>query len=698
MIFTATSCTKKDAEEDTATNPFFTEWTTPFGVPPFDKIKAEHYRPALDSGLKQHLAEIDAIINNPDEPTFENTILALENSGRLLHRVFLTFFNVNATDGCAEMKAIEAEYSPRLTAHNDNIYLDAQLFERVKAVNDNRETLGLDFDDLKLIENYYKVFVRNGIHLPDDKKVELKAINSRISELTTTFGQRVLACENAFRLNITDENDLAGLPETSINGAAEFAAREGKEGWVFSTSRADWTPFMQFAENRDLREKMFRAFINRGNNNDENDTKELIEEIAVLRVKKANILGFRTWADYVISDNMAKSSRTVIDLINQIARTTIPYARAEATELQNLINRLGHNITLEPWDWWFYTEKLREEKFGLDDQTIRSYFALENLKRGTFELANRLWGLQLRRVDNVPVYNEVVEVYEVLNPDGSHLGVVYFDWHPRPTKRGGAWMSSIKRQYHVNGERSHPVVTNVSNYTPPQGGAPALLSIDEAGTLLHEFGHALHGLFANTKYRSTSGTSVPRDFVELPSQIMENWLLEPEFLKKFARHYQTGEVISDELIEKLQASARFNQGWITMEHMASAVIDLDWHTITDTNRRNAVDFQNASMRRMGLLREIAPRHSSWHFRHIWGSEFGYSAAYYSYTWSGVLDACAYQAFVETGDIFNTEVAARFRDHILMMGGSVDADVLYRRFRGHDPRPDAYFARKGFTRR
>ena len=700
MIF-STSCSKNDAEQDaeTSANPFFTEWNTPFGVPPFDKIKAEHYRPAMDSGFQQHLAEIDVIINNPEEPTFENTILALENSGSLLYSVFSTFFNVNSANGDADMKAIEVEYIPRYTAHFDNINLNEKLFERIKVVHAQRQNLGLDFDDLKLIENYYKNFTRNGIHLEADKKEALKVINSRISELTTTFGQRVLACENAFKLIIDNENDLAGLPETSINAAAEFAAREGKSGkWMFSTSKPSWVPFMQFAENRELRKQMFRAYVNRGNNNDENDTKELVEEIAVLRVKKANLLGYKTWADYVISDNMAKSSKTVINLINQIARTTIPYAKAEVAEMQKVAKQLGDNITIEPWDWWYYTEKVRKEKYDLDEETIRPYFALENVKKGAFDLANRLWGLQFKRVDNVPVYHEDCEVYEVLNPDGSHLGAIYFDWHPRATKRGGAWMSSIKRQYHVNGKRSNPVVTNVCNFTPPQDGVPSLLSIDEAETLLHEFGHALHGLFANTKYRSTSGTSVSRDFVELPSQIMENWLLEPEFLKKFAKHYKTGEIIPNELIQKLQESAKFNQGFITLEHMASAVLDLDWHTITDTNKRNAVEFQNASMRKMGMIKEIEPRHSTWHFRHIWGSEFGYSAGYYSYTWSGVLDADAYQAFVETGDIFNKDVAAKFRDNILMMGGSVDADELYRRFRGHDPKPDAYFKRKGFVRR
>jgi len=702
VIFSA-SCTKNDVEKDVtdAENPFFTEWTTPFGVPPFDKIKAEHYRPALDSGFAQHIAEIEAIVNNTEEPNFENTILALENSGKLLYTTFLTFFNVNAVDGCDVMKAIEAEYVPRYSAHYDNINMNEALFARVQNVYDKRHTLGLDFDDLKLIEVYYKNFVRGGTNLPADKKEELKIINNRMAELTTQFGQKALADENAFKLIITDEKDLAGLPQSVIDAAAcccNSGDDASKRKWVFGLTRASFTPFMQYADNRELREKMFNGWTNRGNNNDENDVKSMIEEIAILRLKKANLLGYKTWADYIISDRMAKTSKAAIDHLNRIVRATIPAAKAEAAELQKLINKLGDNITLEPWDWWYYTEKLRKEKYDLDEEMIRPYFALDNVKYGAFDLVNKLWGLQFKKLNNVPVYNEVVEVYEVLNPDGSHLSVIYFDWHPRPTKRGGAWMNSIKPQFYKDGKRQHPVVINVSNYTPPTATTPSLLSIDEAGTLMHELGHGLHGIFANTKYNTTSGTSVSRDFVELPSQIMENWLLEPQFLKTFAKHYQTGEVIPDSLIKKLDASAKFNQGWITMEHIASAILDMDWHTITDTNRRKALEFETASMKKMGLIKEITPRHRTTHFRHIWGSDFGYSAGYYSYSWAGVLDADAYQAFVETGDIFNKEVAAKFRDNILMLGGSVDADELYRRFRGRDPRPDAYFKRLGFANR
>lgn len=699
MIF-STSCSKNDAEKQddaTSKNPFFTEWTTRFEVPPFDKIKVEHYRPALDSGFKQHLAEIDVIVNSTDEPTFENTILALENSGKLLNAVALAFFNVNGTDGNQEMKDIEAEYSPRFSEHADNINMNEKLFAKVKVIYDKRQTLNLDNDDLKLIELYYKNFVRGGTNLPADKKDQLKEINNKISELTTQFGQRMLAENNAFRVIVSDEKELAGLPESVVNAAADLAKANEEAGkWMFNTSKPSWIPFMQYAENRALREKMYKGYINRGNNNDSNDTKALVEEIAVLRVKKANLLGYKTWADYVISDNMAKTAKAANDLVNRVAKTTIPFAKAEAYELQKIADKLGDNIKIEPWDWWYYTEKLRKEKYDLDDAMIRPYFALDNVKKGAFDLANKLWGLKFERVNDVPVYNKECEVYEVLNPDGSHLSAIYFDWHPRPTKRGGAWMNSIKEQYFVDGKRSHPVVINVCNFTPPQGDIPSLLSIEEAETLFHEFGHALHGMFANTKYRSTSGTNVSRDFVELPSQVMENWVLEPQFMKTFAKHYKTGEVIPDSLIKKLEESAKFNQGFITMELIAATILDMDWHTISDTNRRNAIDFENASKKKMGLIKEIEPRYSSWYFGHIWSGGIGYSAGYYSYTWAAVLDADAYQAFVETGDIFNPEVAARFRDNVLMLGGSVDSDELYRRFRGKDPKPDAYFIRKGFA--
>jgi peptidyl-dipeptidase Dcp len=698
MIF-ASSCNRNDAtnlDATTSDNPFFTEWTTPYGVPPFDKIKLEHYKPALDSGFKVHNVEIEAIVNNTEAPTFENTILALEHSGKLLNTVASVFYNVVGADGDDAMKKLEEEYAPIFTAHTDEMYMNEKLFAKVKAVYEQKDKLGLDSDDQHLIEFYYKNFVRGGTNLPTDKKIELKEINNKISELTTKFGQRLLADNNAFKVIIDKKEDLDGLPESSITAAAELAKKNGQEGkWEFNTSKPSWIPFMQFADNRALREKMYKGYVSRGNNNNSNDTKELIEQIAVLRTKKANLLGYKTWADYIISDNMAKTADAAYNLITKVAKITIPYAKAEVIELQNMANKMEHKIKIKPWDWWYYTEKLRNEKYALDESMFRPYFSLENVRKGVFDLSNKLYGLKFKKLKDMPVYNKECEVYEVLNPDDSHLSVIYFDFFPRETKRAGAWMNTIRDEYYLDGKRIDPIIINVCNFTRPTGDMPSLLSIDEAETLFHEFGHAIQGMFADTKYRSTSGTGVSRDYVELPSQIMENWTCHPEFIKTWAKHYKTGEVIPDSLITKIDASSKFNQGFVTMELIAASILDMDWHRITDTNRRNAIKFEAESMKRMGLIPEILPRYSSWYFNHIWGSDFGYSAGYYGYTWSAVLDADAFQAFVETGDIFNKEIANKFRDNILKLGASYDSDQLYRQFRGKDATLDAFFARKGF---
>jgi peptidyl-dipeptidase Dcp len=454
---------------------------------------------------------------------------------------------------------------------------------------------------------------------------------------------------------------------------------------------------MQFAENRELREKMYKAYINKGNNNDELDNKAILEKIVALRMQKANIMGYKTWADFIISDNMAKTSGAANALVNQVATATIPFAKAEAYELQKMITKAGENFKLEGWDWWYYTEKLRKERYDLDEEMLRPYFSLETTQEGLFMLCNKLWGLQFEKLTNLPLYHKDVLTYEVKDRDGSHLGIMYFDFHPRATKRGGAWMENIIDEYFVDGKRSAPVIVNVCNFTGPVGDTPSLLSIDEAETMFHEFGHALHGLLTQCKYRSTSGTNVPSDFVELPSQVMENWVLEPQMLKQYAKHYKTGEIIPDSLITKIQAAKTFNQGFITMELIAASALDMDWHTLTDTNKKDAIAFEKASMKKLGLIDEIAPRYSSWYFNHIFGGDPSYSAGYYAYTWSAVLDADAYQAFVETGDIFNPEVAERFRKNVLEAGDSDDPAVLYRNFRGKDATPNAYLQRKGFVK-
>ena len=700
IMLTMTACNKqqKEAQEPTKDgNPFFVEWDTPYGVPPFDLIKVEHYKPAFDEGLKQHNAEIEAIVSNPDEPTFENTILALENSGELLNNVVSVFFNVSEADGNPEMQAIEEEYGPILTSHYDDINMNEALFNRVKSVYENIDKLGLQGEEAKLVEKYYKSFVRGGTNLsPEDKEI-MKKINEELVKLTTNFGKNLLEENKKFKLVITDENDLSGLSESIRTAAAELAKAENTNGYIFTLDKPSWIPFMQFADKRELREKMYKAYINKCNNNDNLDNKKIIERIVVLRTQKANLMGYKTWADFVISDNMAKTAKNAYDLIKNIATTTIPFAKAEVAEMQKIIDKEGGNFKLEPWDWWYYAEKVRKEKYNLNEDEIRPYLELNNVRKGVFILSEKLYGLTFEQRTDLPVYNPEVETFEVKDENGELLGIMYFDYFPRAGKRAGAWMNNIREEYVKDGKRVIPVIVNVCNFTRPVGNTPSLLSIDEAETLFHEFGHALHGLVTKCKYRSISGTNVPRDLVELPSQICENWTFAPEMLKLYAKHYKTGEVIPDSLVEKIQAAKTFNQGFITLELIAASILDMDWHMIADTNQRDAVEFETASMNKMGLIKEIAPRYSSWYFNHIFGSDVGYSAGYYAYTWSAVLDADAYQAFVETGDVFNKEVATKFRTCLLEKGASEDADVLYRNFRGSDPKIDAFLKRKGFKK-
>ena len=700
IMLTMTACNKqqKEAQEPTKDgNPFFVEWDTPYGVPPFDLIKVEHYKPAFDEGLKQHNAEIEAIVSNPDEPTFENTILALENSGELLNNVVSVFFNVSEADGNPEMQAIEEEYGPILTSHFDDINMNEALFNRIKSVYENIDKLGLQGEEAKLVEKYYKSFVRGGTNLSPEDKEKMKKINEELVKLTTNFGKNLLEENKKFKLVITDENDLSGLSESIRTAAAELAKAENTNGYIFTLDKPSWIPFMQFADKRELREKMYKAYINKCNNNDNLDNKKIIERIVVLRTQKANLMGYKTWADFVISDNMAKTAKNAYDLIKNIATTTIPFAKAEVAEMQKIIDKEGGNFKLEPWDWWYYAEKVRKEKYNLNEDEIRPYLELNNVRKGVFTLSEKLYGLTFEQRTNLPVYNPEVETFEVKDENGELLGIMYFDYFPRAGKRAGAWMNNIREEYVKDGKRVIPVIVNVCNFTRPVGNTPSLLSIDEAETLFHEFGHALHGLVTKCKYRSISGTNVPRDLVELPSQICENWTFAPEMLKLYAKHYKTGEVIPDSLVEKIQAAKTFNQGFITLELIAASILDMDWHMIADTNQRDAVEFETASMNKMGLIKEIAPRYSSWYFNHIFGSDVGYSAGYYAYTWSAVLDADAYQAFVETGDVFNKEVATKFRTCLLEKGASEDADVLYRNFRGSDPKTDAFLKRKGFKK-
>lgn len=685
------SCGSADDKKD-AMNPFFEAYNTPFEVPPFDKIKNEHFAPALREGMRKHQEEIDAIANNPEAPTFANTIEAMENSGELLARVNLVFSNLNSANTNDTLQAIARELAPELSAHSDNITLNEKLFARVKAVWENKDSFGLSAEQQKLLEKTYKSFVRNGANLNAADKEKLREINSKLSVLSLQFGQNLLAETNAFKLLIDNEADLAGLPQELRDVAWQEAEMAGEENkWLFTLQNPSVMPFLQYAENRELRKKIWEAYQGRGNQGNDKDNKKILIDMANLRSEKAKLLGYNTHADYVLEESMAKNADNVYKLLNQLWTPALAKAKIERDEMQAIIKAEGNDFKLEPWDWRFYEEKLRKQKFDLDEQEVKPYFALDKVQEGVFMVVNKLWGLTFSEIKDIPTYHPEAKAYEVKEADGRHVGVLYMDFHPRASKRGGAWMSSFRPQQTVNGERKAPVVTIVCNFSKPSGNAPALLTFDEVTTFFHEFGHALHGLLSNVQYRSLSGTSVPRDFVELPSQIMENWATEPEVLKQYAIHYKTGEVIPDAIIEKLTKSGTFGQGFGTTEYLAASLLDLDYHTQTSTITQSADEFEKASMSKIGLIGEIIPRYRSTYFQHIFSG--GYSSGYYSYIWSGVLDTDAFQAFKETS-LFNPEKAKAFRTEILEKGGTDDPMTMYINFRGAEPKIDALLKKRG----
>ena len=681
------------AEQKTESmNPFFEAYETPFEVPPFDKIKNEHFAPALREGIKEHQKEIDEIVNNSEKPTFENTIEAMEYSGELLSKVSRVFGNLNSANTNDELQAIAKEMSPELSAHGDNISLNSKLFERVKAVWDSKDQLDLNAEQHKLLENTYKSFVRNGANLNDADKDKLREINTKLSSLTLQFGQNLLAETNAFKLVIDKEEDLSGLPEGLISAAADDAKAAGEEGkWLFTLQNPSVMPFLQYADNRELRKQIWEAYKNRSDQGNEFDNKAGLIEIANLRREKAQLLGYNTHADYVLEESMAKNADNVYKLLNQLWAPALAKAKVERDEMQALVKAEGHDFSIEPWDWRYYEEKLRKQKFDLDEQEIKPYFSLEKVQEGVFMVVKNLWGLTFTEIQDIPVYHEDAKAYEVKEADGSHVGVLYMDFHPRVSKRGGAWMTSYRSQKTENGERKAPVISIVCNFSRPTGNAPALLTFDEVTTFFHEFGHALHGLLSNVEYQSLSGTSVPRDFVELPSQVMENWATEPSVMKQYAFHYETGEVIPDELINKLTKSGTFGQGFGTTEYLAASLLDLDYHTRSENITSNATDFENASLEKIGLIDEIIPRYRSPYFQHIFAG--GYSSGYYSYIWSGVLDTDAFQAFKET-ELFNQEKAQAFRKEILERGGTEEPMKMYVNFRGAEPKIDALLKKRG----
>lgn len=690
VLTLATCCVMCACEQKkTETNPFFADFQTEYGAPDFDKIKMEHYEPAFLKGMEEQNAEIKAIVTNAEAPTFENTIVALDNSGAILARVSGVFFALTEADTNDSLKVLHEKIAPMLSEHGDNIYLNQDLYARVAAVH-NQEKEGkitLTTEQHYLLDRYYKAFMRSGAGLDAEKQARLREINKELSTLGIAFDNHVLNENNAYQLVIENEADLAGLPEWVKLGAAEEAKAAGKEGkWLFTLQSSSRLPFLQYADNRELRKNIYEAYINRGNHGDANDNKEVLKKIITLRLEKAQLMGFDCYSNFVLDENMAKNSKTVMDFLNNLWGYSIKNAKAEAAELQRIMDKEGKGEKLAAWDWWYYAEKLRQEKYNLNEDEIKPYFSLEDVRNGLYYVANKLYGITLTEVTNVPVYEPDVKVYEVKDADGSYLGLFYADYFPRAGKNGGAWMSNFREQ--VGPVR--PLIYNVASFTKPAGDMPSLLTLDEVETMFHEFGHALHGMLTKCNYKGVSGTAVAQDFVELPSQIMEHWAVEPEVLKVYAKHYKTREVISDELIAKIQNQGTFNQGFMTTELLAAALLDMELHNLTNTDNLDVVSFEKETMGKLGLIAEIAPRYRVTYFGHIIG---GYAAGYYSYLWAEVLDTDAFEAFKEHG-LFDKNTATSFRKNILEKGGTDDPMTLYRAFRGADPSLEPLLKNRG----
>ncbi|TKG92037.1 M3 family peptidase [Puteibacter caeruleilacunae] len=685
---------EKKAETTTEVNPFFTEWNTPMGTAPFSKIKNEHYMPAFKKALAELADEVKAIAENKEAPTFENTIAALDKRGPLLRKVSGVFYNLKSADTNDEINNIAKEVSPLMSKSEDDIWMNDALWKRVKALYEKKDDLGLNQEQANLLDKTYKGFVRSGANLGEDDKAKLRKVNEELSLNFLKFGENVLTETNAFQMFIDKKEDLAGLPESVVIGAAEAAKEAGQEGkWLFTTQKPSMIPFLQYAENRDLRKKLYDAYLNRGNNGNANDNKEVIKKIVALNIQKANLLGFETPADYLLDNRMSKKPENVFALLDKLWKPALDVAKQERKEMQQIINEEGGKFKLAAHDWWYYAEKLKVKKYNLDENMLRPYFKLENVVDGAFKVAEKLYGLKFIPRTDIEPYHKEVKVYELQEANGKHIGIFYVDYFPRASKRGGAWMNSYRKQWKPDGKEVTPIICNVCNFSKPVGDKPALLSFDEVSTLFHEFGHALHGFLSNTSYYTTSGTSVARDFVELPSQIMENWAADEQVLKMFAKHYETGEVIPDELIQKLKNAGHFNQGFATTEYLAASLLDMKYHTLKSAEGLDVEKFENETLKAYGLIPEIYSRYKSTYFQHIFTG--GYSAGYYSYIWAEVLDADAFDAFKEKG-IFNKELATSFRENVLSKGGTEDPMVLYKKFRGQEPSIDPLLAKRGLN--
>ena len=683
IMLTQFACTSNKQEE---TNSILKESSAPFGAPEFDKFKIEDYKEAFDRGFAEKRAEVKAILENSEAPTFANTIDALELSGKTLDKVSAIFFNLNESENTPQMTEIEEYVVPKMTELSGYIFMNDTLFNRIRAIYDAKESLGLNEEQSIVLENYYQGFVRGGALLNAEEKATLLDIDTKLGLAQVKFNSNLLADNKAFKLEITDKADLAGLPQ----GVIDAAVSEDGKSWVFTLDKPSCIPFLQYADNRALREKIYKAYYGRGDNNNDNDNKAIIKEILQLRQQKAKLLGFESFAHFVLDEKMAKTPEAALELMNKIWEPAVKRAAEEKAELQKVADREGAGIKIEGWDWFYYTEKLRKEKYALNDEVITPYFKLENVLQGAFDCATKLYGVKFVKRHDIPVYHPEVATYEVLDADGNHLSIFYTDFFPRDTKRQGAWMTNFVNQRNIGGDNVRPMVVNVCNFTSPQGDVPALLNIDETRTLFHEFGHALHGMLTQTHYPSVSGTNVKHDFVELFSQVNEKWSIHPEVMPTFAKHYKTGEAIPDSLIEKMQKSSHFNSGFETAELVAAALLDMKMHLIEDYSNFDCNEYEKVLRKELGFIPEIEYRYRSTNFAHVFGG--GYAVGYYAYLWAEVLDCDAFELFKEKG-VFDPATAAAFKN-LIEMGGSKDPMREYRKFRGADPNPEALLRARG----
>lgn len=688
------SSKKGDPVDADALNPFFTEYITPFGVPPFDKIKVAHYKPAFLKGMEEQMKEVEAIVSNASEPDFENTIVALDQSGELLSKVAYAFGGESSVNTTDEIQVLEQAMSPLMSKHSDDIRLNPGLFARIKSVYDNQATFNLDKEQKKLLEETYKHFVRGGANLDAEKQAGLRALNEKISLLELTFSQNALKETNAFQLVVDKQDDLSGLPETVIASAASAASAAGMEGkWLFTLHNPSVMPFLQYADNRALREKMFKGYVSRGNNGSGNDNKDVVKELVVARLAKANLMGYEDYAAFVLEEQMAENEKNVYKLLDQLWTPSLAKAKEELADINAEIKKEGGSFEAEGWDWRYYFEKAKIAKFNLDENEVRPYLELNHVRDGAFYVANKLYGITFTELKDIPKPDADAWAFECKEKDGTSLGVLYMDFFTRPGKSGGAWCGGYRSQAYKDGKRVAPVVTTVFNYSKPAEGQPALLSADEAETVFHEFGHALNALFADVRYEGVG--NVPTDFVELPSQIMEHWVFEPEVLKVYAKHYETGEVIPQTIVDKIIKSGKYGQGFATTEYLAASLLDMDYHVLKETPVELDIEkFEAKGLNSRGLLRQIPPRYRTTYFGHTMGG--GYTAGYYSYIWAEVLDCDAFEAFRETNDIFSQEVAAKFRTHVLAPGCIDEAMDMYKNFRGSEPGIDPLLKNRGLN--